>query len=309
MSRKIVLDCDPGHDDAIAILLAAGHPDLELLGITTVAGNQTLDKTSFNARVVATVAGLQDVPVLAGCDRPLVRPLRTAAAYHGDSGLDGPEPVVPTVPLAGGHAVDFLIESVLSSPGEVTVVAVGPLTNLALALRREPAIAEAAREVVIMGGAYGKGNTTQVAEFNIVVDPEAASIVFGAPWPVTMIGLDLTHQATCGQHVQDEIAKLGTAAGDFTASLLTFFRAAYQRAAGFPDPPVHDPCAVAFVLAPELFESRPARIEVELQGRLTYGATMTDFAVDAASARHQVPVRVDRDGFWRLVVDALARLG
>lgn len=167
---RVLLDCDPGHDDAIAILLAAGDPHIDLLGITTVAGNQTLDKTTRNACSVCTIAGITDIPVLAGCDRPLVRRLRTAAEIHGSTGLDGPPPVEPHIEPGDQHAVDFIIRTIVHAPGEITLVGVGPLTNLAMALRREPRLATATRSVVIMGGAYGHGNTTPAAEFNILVD-------------------------------------------------------------------------------------------------------------------------------------------
>lgn len=303
----IILDCDPGHDDAVAILLAAGDPGIELLGITTVAGNQTLDRTTANACAVCTVAGIAG-PVLAGADRPLLRPLQTAAEFHGESGMDGPTPVEATVTPGDEHAVDFIIRTVLADPGRVTLVAVGPLTNLALALRREPAIATAAREVVIMGGAYTRGNTTPAAEFNILVDPEAAAIVFAAPWTVTMIGLDVTHQALCLPAVQERFAALGTPQGDFVDGLMTFFRASYATVASMPDPPVHDPCAVALVIDPTVMDVVPATVQIETVGRWTSGMTVVDFDAPAAS-RHRVATSLRADRFWTLVEDAVTRLG
>src|ERR1700737_1177516 len=194
MSRKIILDCDPGHDDAMAILLAHGNPEIELLAITTVAGNQTVDKTSLNARRVCTVAGIH-VPVAAGCDRPLIRELKTAAYIHGESGLDGPAFGEPTVPLDHRHAVDLLIELLMQSSGDITLVPTGPLTNIAMAIRKEPRIVQKVQEVVLMGGAFTRGNTTPAAEFNIAVDPEAAAIVFGAGGPLPMVGLAVAHRA------------------------------------------------------------------------------------------------------------------
>src|ERR1700694_5543675 len=194
MSRKIILDCDPGHDDAMAILLAHGNPEIELLAITTVAGNQTVDKTSLNARRVCSVAGI-DVPIAAGWDRPFTRELRTAAYIHGESGLDGPAFGEPTVPLDQRHAVDLIIELLMQSSGDITLVPTGPLTNVAMALRKEPRIIKKVQEVVLMGGAYTRGNTTPAAEFNIAVDPEAAAIVFTAGWALAVIGLDLTPHA------------------------------------------------------------------------------------------------------------------
>lgn len=303
----IILDCDPGHDDAVAILLAAGDPGVELLGITTVAGNQTLARTTANACAVCTVAGI-DGPVLAGADRPLLRPLQTAAAFHGESGMDGPAPVEATVVPGDEHAVDFIIRTVLADPGRVTLVAVGPLTNLALALRREPGLAGAVREVVIMGGSFTRGNTTPAAEFNIIVDPEAAAIVFAAPWRVTMVGLDVTHQAVCLPAVQERFAAMGTPLGDFVDGLMTFFRGAYATAASMPDPPVHDPCAVALVIDPTVMEVAPASVEVETVGRHTAGMTVVDFAAPPDS-RHRVATSLRADRFWDLVEAAVVRLG
>ncbi len=314
MSRRILLDCDPGCDDAVAILLAAGSPEVELVGITTVAGNQTLDKTTRNALAVATIGRIGDVPVVAGHDRPLVRPLRTAPAFHGESGLDGPAPVVPDRQARPGHAVDYIVETVMSAPGEVTLVATGPLTNVASALRREPAIAEAALGLVVMGGAYGRGNVTQTAEFNVFVDPEAAAVAFGATWPVTMVGLDVTHQAACTEQVQRRIAGLGTPLATFTVEMLEFYRRAYRREKGLEDPPLHDPCAIAYLIAPDLFEMLPADVEVELVGTLTAGTTVVRFAGPGAASRpegqrHRVAVRLDPGAMFDLVVDAIERLG
>lgn len=312
---SVLLDCDPGHDDALAILLAAGSPQIELVGITTVAGNQTLDKTTRNALAVATVGGIGDVPVVAGHAMPLLRPLRIAAEYHGESGLDGPAPVVPDRAVTAGHAVDFIVETLMARPGEVTLVATGPLTNVAAALRREPGIAAAVRDVVIMGGAYGRGNVTQTAEFNIFVDPEAASIVFEAPWSVTMVGLDVTHQAGCTEDTHRRIAAIGTRAATFTSELLEFFRGAYRRQERLEDPPLHDACAVAYVVAPELFETRAAAVDVELAGRRTAGTTVVDFAPGGGRSakddghRHRVPVRIDAAAFFDLLTGALKELG
>ncbi len=317
-TKRILLDCDPGHDDAIAILLAAGTTRAELVGITTVAGNQTLDKTTRNALAVATVGRIGDIPVFAGHDRPLVRPLRTAPRFHGESGLDGPSRIVPDRDASSGHAVDFIVESVMSSPGDVSLVATGPLTNVAAALRREPRVAQAVHEFVIMGGAYGPGNVTQTAEFNIFVDPEAAAIVFGAPWSVTMVTLDVTHQAGCTRHVQRRIEELGTPVGGFVSRLLEFYRGAYLRHTDLSDPPVHDPCAIAYVLSPEIFETRSAAIDVELTGRWTAGTTVVRFAeareppagrdLEHLDPRHRVPVRIDSEALYELIIEALRKL-
>ena len=220
--HRIVLDCDPGHDDAIAILLAHGSPEIDLCAITTVAGNQTLDKTTLNARRMATVAAIRGVPIAAGCDRPLLRELVTAPQIHGASGLDGPSFPEPTVPLAGVHAADLIVDLVMASPGEITLVPTGPLTNVALALRREPRLAESVKAVVLMGGSYTRGNVTPAAEFNVMVDPEAASIVFEAGWPLTMVGLDLTHQAQATPDVTSRIAAVGTPLTEVVLQMLFF---------------------------------------------------------------------------------------
>ena len=310
MPRKIVVDCDPGHDDAMAIVLAAASPELELLAVTTVAGNQTLDKTTLNARRVCTVAGIDGVPVAAGCDRPLVRDLVTAPSIHGESGMDGPTFGEPTVELDERHAVDLIVELVLANPGEVTLVPVGPLTNVALALRREPRIAELVQEVVLMGGAYTRGNKTPAAEFNVLVDPEAAAIVFEAGWPVTMVGLDLTHQARATRDVVERFAALETPLARVVVDLLEFFGGAYRRTRGIDGPPVHDACAVARVARPELVECEEAFVAVETEGRWTSGMTVTDF--DGRLGRPpnaQVATRLDAPGFWDLMVGAVARLG
>src|SRR5215471_10574909 len=223
MPRKVIVDCDPGHDDALAIMLAAANPEVELLAITTVAGNQTLDKTTLNARRVCTVAGVAGVPIAAGCDRPLLRELVTAGDVHGASGLDGVEWAEPAVDVVPEHAVDLIVELVMAAPGEVTLVPTGPLTNIALALRREPRIASAVREVALMGGSFTRGNVTPAAEFNVYVDPDAAAVVFTAGWPLTMVGLDLTHQARVTPEVMDRIAALGTPLATVVTQLMRFY--------------------------------------------------------------------------------------
>jgi purine nucleosidase len=311
MSRKIILDCDPGHDDAIAILLAHGHPEIDLAAITTVAGNQTLPKVTRNALRMCTVAGISDVPVAAGCAMPLVRRQIVAAEIHGESGLDGPDFPEPTVELDPRHAVDLIVETVMAAdPGEITLVPVGPLTNIAMAMRREPAIVERVREVSLMGGAYTRGNTTPAAEFNILADPEAAVAVFDAPWRVTMVGLDLTHQARATDAVVERIYAVGTPLSKIVVELLTYFGSTYKKVGGFDAPPVHDPCAVAYVINPELLTTEDAYVGVELKGELTYGMTVTDFR-DAYGRAHntQVATKLDVDGFWDLVVDAIAAIG
>jgi purine nucleosidase len=299
MPQKIILDCDPGHDDAIAILLAHGNPGIDLLAVTTVVGNQTLDKVTRNALAVARIAGISDVPVAAGCPRPLVREISTAAEIHGESGLDGPVLPEPTLQVDDRHAVDLIIDTLMThEPGTVTLVPTGGLTNVALAARKEPRIVERVKEVVLMGGGYHTGNWSAVAEFNIKIDPEAAHIVFNERWPLVMVGLDLTHQALATPPVVAQIAAVGTKPAQFVLELLEFFGTMYKASQGFDSPPVHDPCAVAYVIDPTVMTTRRVPLDVELSGQLTLGMTVADF-------RSPPP----DDCTTSVVVDALERIG
>ncbi|MFI0262291.1 nucleoside hydrolase [Streptomyces sp. NPDC017056] len=311
MARKIILDCDPGHDDAIAMLLAYGNPDIDLVAVTTVVGNQTLEKVTRNALSVARIAGITGVPFAAGSPRPLVRTIENAPEIHGDTGLDGPDLPEPNFELDRRHAVDLIIDTVMShEAGEITIVPTAGLTNIALAVRKEPRIAERVREVVLMGGGYHEGNWSAVAEFNIVIDPHAAHIVFNERWPVTMVGLDLTHQALATPEVTKKIADVGTKPARFVLELLDFFRDAYRENQGFEYPPVHDPCAVAYVIDPDVMTVRKAPVDIELTGGLTMGMTVTDFRWPIPEdCRTQVAVKLDHERFWNLVVDALERIG
>ena len=308
--QRIVLDCDPGHDDAIAILLAARHPRLKLEAITTVAGNQTVQKTSRNALRVCTLAGIRDVPIAAGMDRPLVREQVVAADIHGESGLDGPALPEPDLALAPQHAVDLLIELLLASAGDLTIVATGPLTNVATAIRREPRIVPKMQQIVLMGGAIGLGNVTPAAEFNIYVDPEAAHIVFNCGRPVTMIGLDVTHQAQATPEVRARIRALGSPVARLVDGLLEFFASTYREVFGFAAPPVHDPCAVARVIDPTLLRARPMRVDVELRGEFTTGRTVCDVhGVTGRAPNAEVGEGLDVPRFWDLLIETLARYG
>src|SRR5215471_2534938 len=299
MARKVIVDCDPGHDDALAIMLAHGNPEVELLAITTVAGNQTLHRATLNARRVCTVAGIAGVPIAAGCDRPLLRELVTAGEVHGASGLDGvewPEPAVDVVP---DHAVDLIVDLVMAAPGEVTLVPIGPLTNIALALRHEPRIAGAVREVVLMGGSFTRGNTSPAAEFNIYVDPEAAAAVFTAGWLLTMVGLDLTHQARVTPEVMDRITAVGTPLATIVAQLMRFYGRLSVAQGG---PPLHDPCAVARVIDPDVMACRDAFVAVETQGLWARGMTVTDFAGRLGhTANAAVATELNVPAFWELM--------
>ncbi|MCQ1950622.1 MULTISPECIES: nucleoside hydrolase [Arthrobacter] len=311
MPHKIILDCDPGHDDAVALLLAHGSPEIDLLAVTTVVGNQTLEKVTRNALAIARVANITGIPFAAGCDRPLVRTIENAPDIHGDSGMDGPELPEPTLELDSRHAVDLIIDTVMAhEPNTVTLVPTAGLTNIAMAVRKEPRIAERVKEVVLMGGGYHVGNWSAVAEFNIKIDPEAAHIVFNEKWPLTMVGLDLTHQALATDEVAERIAAVGTKPAKFVGELLDFFGEAYKDAQGFDFPPVHDPCAVAYVIDPSVMTTRRVPLDVELTGTLTLGMTVADFRAPApADCNTSVAVDLDHRKFWDLVVDALQRIG
>ena len=307
--RRIVLDCDPGHDDAVAIVLAAGIDEIELAAITTVAGNQSLARTSDNALRVCALAGIE-VPVGAGCDRPLVRPLEVAADIHGESGLDGAVLPEPTMALDPRHGVDLLIDTVFAGSGHTTVVATGPLTNVAAALRRAPAIVDKIDEIVLMGGAEGRGNVTPTAEFNIYVDPEAAAIVFESGLPVTMIGLDLTHQALATPEVRARLRAQGSTLALTIDDLLGFFAETYRDVFGFASPPVHDACAVAYVARSALVRTAERFVAVECHGTWTRGTTVIDTHERLGRPPNaRVATVLDAEGFWNLVLGATARLG
>lgn len=313
MTTSIILDCDPGHDDAMAILLALGNPSIDLLGVTTVGGNQSLEKVTYNARSVLQMAHATHVPVHAGCDRPMIRPLEVAASVHGETGLDGVTLPEPTRPLDEGHAVNWIIDTIMShEPGTITLVPTGPLTNIAMAVRLEPRIVERVKEVVLMGGGYHVGNWSAVAEFNIKVDPEAAHVVFNEAWKVTMVGLDLTHQALCTPQIQAKIDAIGTPLSAFASGLMNFFRKAYQDNQDFIDPPVHDPCTIAYLIDPSVVSVRRCPVDVEIHGDLTLGMTVADLRGPEPSAEQchtQVAVKLDFDKFWNLIIDALKRIG
>jgi purine nucleosidase len=311
MVTKIILDCDPGHDDAVAMLLAWGSPAIDLVGVTTVMGNQTIEKVTRNALSVARIAGITGVPFAQGAHRPLVREAETAESIHGESGLDGPVLPSPTLQLDPRHAVDFIIDTVMAAePGTITLVPTGALTNIALAVRQEPRIAGLVKEVVLMGGGVHVGNWSAVSEFNIVIDPEAAHIVFNEAWPLTMVGLDLTHQALATPEVAAAIAAVGTGPARFVGELLDFFGRSYRDQQGFPHPPVHDPCAVAYVIDPTIMTTTKVPLDVELTGTLTLGMTVADFRSPApAGCTTQVATDLDAPRFWALVVDALKRIG
>ena len=311
MPTKIILDCDPGHDDAIALLLAHGNPDIELVAVTTVHGNQTIEKVTRNALAVATVAGITGVPFAAGAHRPLVRVAEVAESIHGDSGLDGPVLPEPAFAAEDRHAVDLIIDTIMKNePGTITLVPTGALTNIALAVRKEPRIVGRVKEVVLMGGGYHVGNWSASAEFNIVIDPEAAHIVFNEPWKLTMVGLDLTHQALATPDVVQRITAIDTAPARFVVELLDFFTHSYKDAQGFDFPPVHDPCAVALVIDPSVMTVVRVPLDIELTGTLTLGMTVADFRNAAPEdCTTHAATQLDHAKFWALIIDALERIG
>ncbi len=309
MSTTIILDCDPGIDDALAIAFAAGHPELELAGITTVAGNVGLAKTTANALAVASFVGAASVPVTAGCAAPLLRPALDAGHVHGESGLGGAVLPPPARQVADGHAIDFIIERVAAAPGEITLVATGPLTNIALAVRREPRLPQWVRDFVIMGGSAGRGNVNHAAEYNIWADPEAAAVVFGAGWTVRMIGLDVTLRARATGTVQERMREFGALGAELLLPALGQYADSHNTSG---EPPVHDVCAVVSVAVPSVFTYTPASVQVETTGRLTSGMTVTDFSFSVIP-NALVATDIDVDRFWELVLETYgslaARLG
>jgi len=307
MARRIIIDTDPGQDDAVAILLAIASPELDLLGITCVAGNVPLALTAKNARVICELAGRPDIKVFAGCDRPLTRPLRTAEHVHGKTGLDGIALPEPTMPLQPGHAVDFIIDQARAHDG-LTLVPIGPLTNIASALQKAPDIAAKIDEIVIMGGAYFEvGNITPAAEFNIYVDPEAAEIVFKSGIKLTVMPLDVTHKALTTRPRIEAFRALGRV-GEVVASWTDFFERFDMEKYGSEGAPLHDPCTVAYLLKPELFSGRLINVEIETQSELTRGMTVADWWGVTNRPRNATFVgSCDADGFYALLTERLGR--
>jgi inosine-uridine nucleoside N-ribohydrolase len=312
MARKIIIDTDPGQDDAVAILLALASPDeLELLGITAVAGNVPLDLTAKNARIICEVAGKVDVPVFAGCAAPLVRKLVTAEHVHGKTGLDGVTLPDPTMALQDQHGVDFIIDTLRREPaGSVTLCPLGPLTNIASAFQKAPDIVSRVQEIVLMGGAYFQvGNITPAAEFNIYVDPEAADIVFKSGVPIVVMSLDITHQAlVTAPHVK-AFEALGTHVGRVVASWTHFFERFDKEKYGSLGAPLHDPTVIAYLLRPGLFSGRHINVEIETTSELTRGMTVADWwGVTDRTPNATFMGSIDADGFFALLTERLARL-
>jgi len=311
-ARKIIIDTDPGQDDAVAILLALASPDeIDLLGITCVAGNVPLALTARNARMICELAGRPDIAVFAGCDRPLGRALVTAEHVHGKTGLDGPTLPEPQMPLQPQHAVDFIIDTVRANPpGTITLCPLGPLTNIATALARAPDIAARLQEIVLMGGAYFEvGNITPAAEFNIYVDPQAAKAVFAAGVPLVVMPLDVTHKALVNAERNAAFRNLGTPVGIAVAQMTEFFERYDREKYGSLGAPLHDPCVTAYLLAPHLFSGRHVNVEIETTSELTMGMTVADWwRVTDRPANAMFMGQIDAQGFFELLTQRLARL-
>jgi len=313
VARKIIIDCDPGQDDAVALLLAiASVKELDLLGITTVAGNVPLEKTQRNARMMCDLAGRQDLPVHAGCAEPMHRPLKTAEEIHGETGINGIDVFEPETPLQSEHAVDFIIRTLLDAEdASITLVPIGPLSNIGTAIDREPAILPKIERIVLMGGAMREGgNRTPSAEFNILVDPEAADIVFRCGRPITQMGLDVSHQVLSTRDRVERIKALDNPVADATADMLSFFDRFDTKKYKSKGAPLHDPCTVAWLLRPDLFEGKDCNVSVETQSELTLGHTAVDFwhVTERPVNVHWV-YGVDADGFYDLLIERLATYG
>ncbi len=310
-AQPIVIDTDPGQDDAVALLLALASPELEVLAVTAVAGNVPLPLTQRNARMICELAGRPDLPVYAGCSGPMVRPLVTAEYVHGETGIDGAGLPEPTMPLAPGHAVDALVDLLgAAAPEGITVCTLGPLTNLAMAIVKEPSITAGIRQVVMMGGGFFEGgNRTPAAEFNVYVDPHAAHVVLGAGVEIVMLPLDVTHQALVTPARLQRFRSLGTPVGEAVAGMLEFFERFDVEKYGSEGGPLHDPCVVAYLLRPDLFDGRRCHVAVETGSEQTMGMTVVDWwGVTGEEPNAFVVNQVAADGLFDLLVERLARL-
>ncbi len=306
--RRVILDCDPGHDDALAILLACASPGLEVLGVTAVAGNSGLANTTRNVLRVLTLLGCTDIPVAAGAAQPLIQDPFIQPAFHGDSGLDGSDLPDAAFEARPEPAVELTASLVRSSATPVTLVPTGPLTNIALFLRAFPSLHDRVGAISLMGGSLGAGNTTASAEFNIWQDPEAAAIVFGAGIPILMAGLDVTHQALVLPEDVARLDALGTRTGHVFADLMRFFAIHHRNRYGWPGPPIHDAVAVGVLVAPWLVERRRMRVDVEIGAGLARGRTVGDEeGIAGLPPNAEVGIALDRGGFIDLVIDAVAR--
>lgn len=304
--EKIILDCDPGHDDAVAILMAGIHPSIQLLGITTVAGNQTLNKTTINALNVCQYLNI-DVPVCSGMSLPMVRKVQTIADdIHGESGLDGPVFDKLTKELDKRHAVNFIIETLKNSSEKITLVVTGPMTNIAMAFRMEPSIIEKVKRVIFMGGSYQLGNVTPAAEFNIFADAEAAYVVFNSGVPLVMMGLDLTRQALCYPSIVERMGKVGGKASKLFVDLMGFFCKTQKQVFGWEGGPLHDPTCIAYIIDESCIETKDMYSEVEIRSEKCYGRTLCDyFGVTKNKPNSKVSIKLDVDKFWNIVEECI----
>jgi purine nucleosidase len=311
IARPIVIDTDPGQDDAVAILAALASPeDLDVLAITAVAGNVPIDKTVTNALALVELVGRPDVPVYRGSARPMVKELVTAEYVHGPTGLDGADLPPPTIAPTEGHAVDHLVDLLMSRDEPTTVCTLGPLTNVALALVKEPAITTRIDQLVMMGGGFFEGgNTTPAAEFNIYVDPHAAHVVFTSGIPIVMMPLDVTHQAITTPERLRRFGDLGTPAGDAVAGMLGFYDRFDKSKYGLEGGPLHDPSVIAYLLSPDLFRGKEVSVEIETAPGPTQGMTLVDWwGVTGTEPNALVMNEIDDDGFYDLLVDRISRL-
>ncbi len=311
MSRKIIIDTDPGQDDAVAILLALASPELEVVGIVAVAGNVGLHHNANNALKIVELAGRTEVPVYAGCSRPMRRHLVTAEHVHGETGLNGPDLPQPETPLQAQHGVDYIIDTLMNAePKTITLCTLGPLTNIAMALIKQPEIAERIAEIVMMGGAYFEvGNITPAAEFNIYVDPEAADVVMRCGAPITMLPLDVTHQIQSTPERLAKILALGNKSGQAVHAMLTFSETFDLQKYGWEGAPLHDPTVIAYLLRPDLFEGRHCNVTIETASELTIGMTVTDYWHVTGKVKNAQYMRNgNADGFYALLTERLARL-
>jgi ribosylpyrimidine nucleosidase len=304
--KKIILDCDPGHDDAIAIMLAGNNDKIDLLGITIVAGNQTLEKTTVNALNVCQKLDI-DVPVYAGCPGPMIRDKQVISSeIHGETGLDGPIFDPLTKKMEEQHAVDFISESLINSDGDITYVSTGPLTNLAMAMRLNPAIVEKIDEIVIMGGSYQLGNVTPAAEFNILADADAAHVVFTSGINVVMVGLDVTRKVLCFPSIVERMKKHNTAAATLFADLMKFFNMSQKEVFGWDGGPLHDPVTIAYLIDPSVLETKPVFTQIDIRSTQSYGRTNCDFFnISEEEKNSDIAVDIDVEKFWDIIESAI----
>lgn len=307
--RPIIIDCDPGVDDAIALLLAFASPELDILGITTVAGNVPLALTQTNARKICELAHRSDIPVYGGCPRPMLQPLHTAEDVHGKTGLDGTHLPAPTLPLQPDHAVSFLIRILENASAPITLATLGPLTNIAIALIQSPSIAQNIQEIVMMGGAITHGNITPAAEFNFYVDPHAASVVFDSGIPITLLSLDVTHQVLTTPERLEQIRAIATPVAQTAADLLAFYGQVDSDRYGMPGGPLHDPNVIAYLLQPKLYDGKPCHVAIETVSPHALGQTIVDvWGASGKPPNATVIQTVDAEGFYQLLIDRLKSL-